>query len=301
MIKQNVEAVKDTLKLRPFPLEVIVETVSHCNLSCIMCPQPKITRERGYMPLGMFEKIVDEIKEVSPKTRIWPAIMGEPLMDPTILDKLSYAAEAKLHICLNTNAMLLTPEMSKVLVDIGVKDFYVGLDAMFPATYAKIRVDGDFSSVVRNTIALINEAKKTDAEVCVQFIDMEENDSEMKQFISFWTGVGAVVKVRPRLGWGLGVDTDGLVLSDAERDFPCPWLNRTISIHWNGAVVQCDADWDDKDVVAHFPEKSIKQIWDSELAEKRERHMNLDFDFGNCKDCKDWQAGKSYFYYPKGR
>jgi len=88
-------------------------------------------------------------------------------------------------------------------------------------------------------------------------------------------------------------------LSESERDFPCPWITRTISIHWNGSIVQCDADWDDKDVLGNVNTITIKDIWDGELAKNRERHWNKDYNFGNCDKCKDWQAGKSYFYYPE--
>ena len=44
---------------------------------------------------------------------------------------------------------------------------------------------------------------------------------------------------------------------------------------------------------------TIKEIWETELAERREKHWNNDFSHELCKECKDWQAGRSYFFYPE--
>ena len=298
MIKQNLEDVRKTVGRHPFPLEVIVEVASYCNLSCPMCPQKNLTRKRGFMSNDLFRGIVNEMAEVSPTSRLWPAIMGEPLMDAGIFEKMRMACEKSIHVCFNTNAYYLNKIAAKTLVDIGVKEFYIGLDAITENTYNKVRPDGNYYTSLKNTVRLIDIAHDSGAKVYAQFIDMEENEAERDEFIRFWTGVGAIVKVRPKLGWGLGVETKSLTVPDSERDFPCPWITRTLSVHWNGAVVQCDADWDDKDVVGDANTQSLKQIWDGALASRRDRHWKLDFDFGNCNKCKDWQAGKSYYFYP---
>lgn len=300
MVKQRIEEIKGTLKRHSFPLEVIVEVTSYCNIDCIMCPQKDLTRERGHMDNSVFNKIADEVAEHSETKRIWPAIMGEPLKDPDILKKMEYASKKCLDIKFNTNALMLTDEIIDGLLNCGIKSFYIGIDAATKDAYDKIRVGGDYDLMVKNTEKLINAAKKYDAKVFAQFIDMEENENEAEAFAKFWTLRGAIAKIRPRLGWGLGVETKGLVIPDSDRDFPCPWLTRTISIHSSGAIVQCDADWDDKDVLGNIKDTTIKEVWDTVLAEKREKHWKLDFDFGNCNKCKDWQAGKSYYHYPDG-
>ena len=299
MIKQNIKDVRKTAKRLDFPKEVIIETSAYCNLNCTMCPQSRLTRERGHMDNGLFVKIVNEVSQESPKSRIWPAIMGEPLLDPGIYDKMKIAQDAGAEICFNTNAVLLEIKNAERLIDSGVVDYYIGLDALKKDTYDKIRKGGDYQAAVRNTLALIPLVREAGGTVYAQFIDQDDNEVEREDFIKFWTGEGAAVKVRPRLGWGLGIETNSLVVPNSERDFPCPWITRTMSIHWNGQVVQCDADWDNKDVVGDVNNQTIKEIWDGELHRRRERQWALDFAFGNCDKCKDWQAGTSYFYYPE--
>ncbi len=128
---------------------------------------------------------------------------------------------------------------------------------------------------------------------------MDENEKELEDFKKYWLENGVIVKIRPKLGWGTGVNADNLNLPDSERDFPCPWLTRTVSIHWNGKFAQCDADYEGIYSPGNLSTTSIKKIWRGELANRREKHWNLDFSHELCVKCKDWQAGRSQFYYPK--
>lgn len=78
----------------------------------------------------------------------------------------------------------------------------------------------------------------------IQFIVMEEIEHEVEAFQRHWLSKNAVVKVRPNLAWGTGVTAANLNLPESERTFPCPWLTRTVSIHWTGKLAQCDADFE---------------------------------------------------------
>ena len=303
MIKPNLEDVKKTLEKYEFPRDIIIETIAKCNLKCIMCPQPYLKRERGEMSMEVFKKIIDEVAVESPNSRIWLAIMGEPLLTGNkFLEMLKYAKEKKLEVHLNSNAEYLSEDLAKAIVDIGLDEIIVGMDAFTKETYDKIRVAGDFDKTVNNIKKLIEiknsmEAKKPT--IIMQFIVMEENEKELEQFKEFWLNKGTVVKIRPKLGWGTGVKADNLNLPESERNFPCPWLVRTVSIHWTGKFAQCDGDYEGNYGPGDIRENTIKEIWNGELQKRRERHWNGDFSHDLCKQCKDWQAGRSEFYYPK--
>jgi len=43
----SIESIPVNWVLHPFPKVVIFEIVCGCNLSCIMCPQPKMTGPKG--------------------------------------------------------------------------------------------------------------------------------------------------------------------------------------------------------------------------------------------------------------
>lgn len=293
MIKPDIESVKKALKKHDFPVDVIIETIALCNLKCVMCPQDSLTRPRGQMNVDLFKKIIDEVSAAAKETKIWLAIMGEPLLCSRIIEMVEYTTAMGLPVHLNTNAMLLNKQMSSFLVEAGVKQFVVGLDAMDADTYSKIRVNGDGKTVKKNTLDLLEIADN----VVVQFIEMEENTDQMEAFKDYWLGKGAIVKIRPRLGWGKGVPATNLEDFTPER-FPCGWLNRTVSIHWDGNVAQCDGDYDGKHYAGNLNQQTIKELWEGELAARRERHWNKDFSHELCANCQDWKAGRSYVYHP---
>ena len=299
-IKDRVIRANATLpeKEYSFPLLIIVEPTNICNLSCIMCPSSIQSRERGVMSFETWKKIVDEVSEKSPESTIWPAIMGESLtVGGPFLEMLEYSYKKGVKVILNTNAVLFNNELIDKILSFNLQEIIVGIDAAKPETYNRIRRGGDFKGVVNNVLELLKR-NKGKTRITVQLIEQEANSSEIEDFKGFWLAKGAVVKIRPRLGWGVGVESPNLILGQDERIGSCPWLIRTVSIHWNGKVVQCDADWDQKCVAGDLSVSTLEEIWNGELAKRRQKHRDNDFEFEPCKDCNDWQAGLSDFYVP---
>ena len=303
MIKPDIESVKKTLQRYPFPVDVIVETIAYCNLRCIMCPQPELKRQRGEMNFEIFKKIADEVAKESPTTRMWLALMGEVLlMGDKAIQMIEYAKNIGVgSIHLNTNAEIMEPNISDQLIALGVDEIIVGMDAFTKETYDQIRVGGDFNKTVDNIKYLLNKQQElgvSNPKVVMQIIVMDENEHEVEQFKSYWLEQGAIVKIRPKLGWGTGVKAENLNLPEAERTFPCPWLTRTVSIQWDGRFGQCDADFEGEYSPGDIRIQTIQEVWDGELAKRRERHWAGDFSHELCKNCKDWSAGRSQFFYP---
>lgn len=303
-MKLNLQGVRNTLRRTPFPTVVVVETIAFCNLKCVMCPQPNLKRQRGEMDFEVFKKIADEIAYENPSTDLWLAIMGEPLiMGDKLIEMIKYAkckGIEKVH--LNTNACLMTGDMAQKLINSGIDEIIIGMDAFTKETYERIRVEGNYNETVKNVEYFLIKKQEMDKDkphLIVQFIVMYENEHEVEAFKNYWLEKGAIVKIRPRLGWGTGVNADNLNLPDTERDFPCPWLIRTVSIQWTGKFNQCDADFEGTYSPGDIRTKSIKEVWNGELAARREKHWNMNFSHDLCKQCKDWQAGRSLFYYPE--
>lgn len=291
-----------TFPRMPFPEDVIVETCAICNLRCIMCPYAFLKRPKGEMDFTIFAKIVDEVAHENPDSRFWVAIMGEPLLGKNLIPMLSYARDKGLtRINLNTNATFLTAEMTDVLLDSGIEALHISLDAATAETYDKIRKNGSFEDVIRNVERFLLEKRRKGGgtpKVIAQFIVMDENEHELEAFKEHWLGLGAIVKVRLRMGWGNAVSTKDLTEAKVERNFPCPWLLRSVSIHWDGTFSQCDADYEGIHSPGDIRTQTIKEIWDNELAKRRERTWALDFTHEPCNSCLDWSVGRATFFYP---
>ncbi|CAA6606254.1 conserved hypothetical protein [Rhodospirillaceae bacterium LM-1] len=295
--------VAETLKEGPFPPQVIVETVSRCNLDCAMCPQSALSRPRGVMSLELVRKIVDEVADYAPpSTKVWPAVMGEPLMARERLwDMLSYAQERGVAIHMNSNANLLDAEAIERILAYGVREFIVGMDADSAETYVKVRRKGDFEKTVANVEALLAACDKGGPKVVMQFIDVGINAHELEPFKNRWLSKGAIVKTRVAQGWGHWdhlLAAEHLDIPLAERFMPCPWLFRNLVVLWDGRVTQCDGDMDCKYPAGDINRQTLREVWLGELKRRRDRQKMLNFTDGPCHDCRDWQVGLSKFWYP---
>jgi radical SAM protein with 4Fe4S-binding SPASM domain len=289
------EAIKDGLKLYDFPINVIVETSSFCNLKCSICPNPFMKREKGNMSFDVFKKVADELPQ---ETTLWLALLGEPLMNPNqLIDMVYYAKRIGLKdVRLNTNGLLLTERISAELVDAGLDYVLISVDAFEPSTYKKIRIGGNLRKLVENVDNLISIRNKSQLKVVVQFIVMEENEEEVEFFKDFWLEAGAIVKIRPKLSWGNTIEAKNLNLEQKDRTYPCPWLARTVSIQWTGRLAQCDFDYEGEYSPGDIRTQSIKEIWDGEILKRRQKHVAGDFTHPLCSTCKDWQVGLAQYF-----
>jgi radical SAM protein with 4Fe4S-binding SPASM domain len=198
---------------------------------------------------------------------------------------------------LNTNGLLLTPEISKRLV--GWVDYIlVSVDAVKADTYKKIRVGGDLSKLIVNIDKLIEirNSTKSKLKIVTQFIVMEENEFEVAQFKNIWVKKGTIVKIRPKLSWGNTIEAKNLNLEQKDRTYPCPWLARTVSVQWTGRLAQCDFDYEGEYSPGDIRTQSIKEIWDGEILKRRQKHVAGDFTHPLCSTCKDWQVGLAVYY-----
>ena len=209
--------IAQTLQELPFPTKFAVEVTAHCNLACAMCHHPAMRRPKGRMPLDLWKRCADQVAAASPATECWFSFCGEPLMEPDrLLAMLAYGKSVGLRsLNINTNGILLTPDLAGPVLDSGVDNIVFGVDGFTPATYSRIRILGDRDVLYSNIEYLLRAraARGGGPEVQVQFIEMEENIHELDAFTVYWLERGATVKVRNQLSWGGKFDTPHLHLS----------------------------------------------------------------------------------------
>jgi radical SAM protein with 4Fe4S-binding SPASM domain len=251
----------------------------------------------------LYRKIVDDVAKHSPNdTQFWLAFMGEPLLlKQKAIEFIQYAVGKGLtNVNLNTNLNPVDKEMCKELVKTQINRVIISLDAATSDTYKKIRRNGDFNKVMANIDYLLEAKAKENQnkpEIIIQFIEMDENKHEIENFKQLFKNIKVALKIREKLGWGTGIETDNLTISEESRDYPCPWANRGFPVHVSGQVGQCDASWNGFYCFGDLNHQSIAEVWNGKLAKIRERHWNLDFNFEPCKDCKDWQCGRAEMIY----
>lgn len=180
----------------PIPT-LIVDLAPYCDLACVMCPQGRGERvDRAVMPEAVIGRVIDGLAAHAPGAHvILPFWNGEPLIAgnfEAFVDRLAAARGRGLKfdsVSIHTNATRLTPELSARIVRSGLfSPLTFSLDAARPETYARIRRGGDFAAVRGNLLAFLDAraAAGTGPFGVFQLIVMEENRSEIGEFVDFW-------------------------------------------------------------------------------------------------------------------
>ena len=305
MLKKQQEVAGRIQDTGAFPKVVLIDTISFCNLRCSMCVHQEMTRKKGIMARPLFTKIIDEISEVDKDIRVWMVFFGEALLlkrkKPSIFDMIAYTKQKGLtDVVLNSNANLLDEKAARGLIDAGLDAIYIGIDAIHPETYAKVRVGGNYEKTVENVIALIRLKKELGVakpEVYVQFVEMGVNAAEKESFVKFWTEQGVTVKIRPKVSWAGLIDAPNLIMDNKDR-WPCYWAMQTMSITDTGKVVTCAVDLDAKYIAGDITQQTIREVWNGTLGELRQLHSSSRFDELplNCRNCRDWQSARADYY-----
>lgn len=141
------------------PLLVSLEATNHCNLRCPMCPvstnahNPSV--KRGFLDRALFERVARELAAIRPVVVLHMG--GESLLHQDLPAMIRRLRDAGLAVRIDTNAMLLTPEVAKALVEADLSAIYVDLDGDGPEEYAAIRERARFERVVENTRGLLDQ------------------------------------------------------------------------------------------------------------------------------------------------
>ncbi|MFQ5799217.1 MAG: radical SAM protein [Bacteroidota bacterium] len=163
-----------------------------CNLNCAHC----------YMDAGMREvaseselttsegfQLLDEIAELSPGAML-VLTGGEPLLRRDIFDLAQYGVRKKLMVVLGTNGYLVTEEVVKKLVDIGVRGLGISLDSSNPKEHDNFR--GKDNSWQR-AMGAMQACRKWRLEFHVQTSITSGNVSEIPYLIELSRHQGAKV------------------------------------------------------------------------------------------------------------
>jgi len=178
-----------------YPERLTLEMTSYCNLKCWMCP-----KTAGYvntLPNHLIEEpVIKKVKELLPNIEILQlsGLWGEVFLHPeTYFSILKSAKENGCEVRTISNGTLLTPEISKNLVGLGLDDLTISIDAASPRTYKDIRVGGDFKKLIKQLKKLKKIKKKEHSDTPIihfAFVGMERNIKELPDLVKISAELG---------------------------------------------------------------------------------------------------------------
>ena len=282
--------------LREFPLVVAVEASSKCNLRCKMCFQKNMDnhdslQNRGIMDYKTYEKFLAEL-DANMLYSIVFASRGEPLLNPYIA-KMIKAAKDKgvLDIKLNTNAVLLTPDISRALLESGLDMIVFSVDSVNEEHYRSIR-GAELRTVINNITSFLEIKKKEFPNsrmiVRVAMVVTEgylnEADKEIQDAKDLWLGIVDELSVKSENDFSSVYKKDTVVASPQI----CDLLWERLYLWHDGTLNPCDIDHLSTLSLGNINSgTSISEIWKGNKMERlRKNHLcNRDGMIEVCARC----------------
>jgi MoaA/NifB/PqqE/SkfB family radical SAM enzyme len=173
------------------PICVYLETTNRCNLLCTTCPRTYEELEPpADMSWDLFRRIVDQLP------RIERAVLhgvGEPMLVKKLPDMVRYLKERGTHVLFNTNGTVLNEKNGRTLIDAGLDELRVSLDAANARSYQAIRGRNYFNRILKNVRAFRALQERLGCErprVSAWLTGLKETIAELPDFVRVAAEIG---------------------------------------------------------------------------------------------------------------
>lgn len=281
----------------PFPHRLTVELTNHCNLKCTMCPRMYMESARGFMPMPLFKKIIDEISRHN-NIALVPFFRGESLLHPEFIEMMKYVKIKEISpVQLTTNATIMTEDIARTLIDIELDFISFSVDSVDYDTYRNIRKGADLHDVLKN-IERFSEIKKERGrdkpEIQVSVVKTAITNDSIAEFVEYWQGHVDRVRIYEEhsQGGNFGSLSGDCKVTSLQKRQPCLKPFNDLIIYWDGSVALCNHDWNRRNAIGNVNDYTIEEIWHNAMYRMiRAAHVqNNSLLEELCRKCDHWKA-----------
>ncbi len=277
IVNQDRQALQNVLPLET-PYSVFIDVCNACNFKCKFCAVQYAGNRRGYgaemMSLDLFQKIMDDLTEFGQKIKILRLYgNGEPLLNKSFPDMLSYAKGKAGWIETVTNGSMLSHDLNRKLAA-GCDRIRISIEGVDAEAYYSIAgVKLDWERFVDNIGDLY--VHRGDCEIYIKTVDAAVESPEKKEkFLNTFGSICDKIYIEnlspiwpdyDELGDYFDLKNKAMMADSEVREIKvCPFPFYQIFIHSDGTVVPCCADWQKRLTLGNVNDSSLYQIWNSE-------------------------------------
>jgi MoaA/NifB/PqqE/SkfB family radical SAM enzyme len=166
------------------PVCLYLEVTNRCNLLCTTCPR---TFEELEPPSDMSWELFTSIVEQFPKIeRVVLHGVGEPMMVAELPKMVRYLKQRGVYVLFNTNGTLMREKKSRELIEAGLDEMRISLDAAEPKAFEAVRGRDLFDRIVRNVrnfVALKNRMDAANPRLSLWLTGLRETVEQLPAFI----------------------------------------------------------------------------------------------------------------------
>lgn len=286
------------------PFRLGIDVANGCNFRCAFCYHsidPIYLKKMGFktelMKMDTFRNIVEQIKGFPDRLKsITFGGIGEPLLHKQLSDMIRMVKRTNKtdRVSLVTNGSRLESELSLALVDAGLDEMIVSVEALSSERYYKItKKKIDFENYVKN-IRYLYEHKKN-CMIYVKIInvsfDDEHGESKFHEIFDNISDLAYVEAVVPRYKHvdytKMDYTDNNLSLRHVIKAQICSLPFYSLSIFPSGNVGPCCVDYCETIVFGNINEMSLVSIWRGDrLRNFRLVHLKKECSNRICKGCK---------------
>jgi len=168
----------------PLPIQLYLESTNRCNLKCRGCIHFKGPWESGRdISLAQMIRITDQLPDLQ---RVVLHGIGEPLLNRQLPAMIEHLKARGVYVLINSNGILLDAKWRQELMDSGLDELRISLDAASSQGYQQMRGNDQFDRIVTNLQALKalqNESHKSTLAVSLWYLGTQDNIAELPQFV----------------------------------------------------------------------------------------------------------------------
>jgi MoaA/NifB/PqqE/SkfB family radical SAM enzyme len=178
------EAVDQTAARPAPPVCLYLEVTNRCNLLCETCPRTfEALEPPADMSWELFTRIVDQAHGL--KRAVLHGV-GEPMLVPELPRMIRYLKDRGVYVLFNTNGTLLREKRFAALIDSGLDELRVSLDAADAASYTAVRGRPFFDRIVRDVRNLREyqeRAGATHPKISLWLTGLKETIQQLPDFV----------------------------------------------------------------------------------------------------------------------
>ncbi len=221
-----------------YPLEISIEPIDYCNYGCPYCPRTLDSGSGARFPMETFRRLIDDFIDRTDGVGALCLDRGEPLLDKRLEEMIAYASgKGVMDIIMATNAVFMTRERSRRLIEAGVTKLFVSIDAATQETYTKTR-GGDLAQVERNLNDFLEAREELNSVlplVRASFVVCDLNEHEIGMFEEKWASKVDFVEFQKIVDHSF---IDDLKDYDDEP-FWCPYPFQSLAFSASGDIRAC--------------------------------------------------------------
>ncbi len=204
------------------PRHLYLEVTNRCNLRCKACI---LYRGSWESPRDLtFDELVRITDQLPDLKRIALHGIGEPLLNEVLPAMIRHLKNRDAFVFFNSNGILLEQKQQDELMDAGLDELRISLDAASPQTYRAMRSSDGFDRIVDNLRSFVERKQRHAAshpKLLLWYLGTRENIDQLPEFVRLAATIGVsqvylqrLVYLQDDAGYGLATSEKTLVASD---------------------------------------------------------------------------------------